>query len=263
MTDLKIASIQSSLIWENPDENLKNFDKKIDSIKDNPDIIILPEMFNTGFSINPTKCAEPMDGEAVKWLKNKASERNCVICGSILINEGTKNLNRMIWMRPDGSYSTYDKRHLFRLSDEYKVMDSGNKRTIVDINGWKINLLVCYDLRFPVWARNTFKDGAYEYDAIIYVANWPSSRSHIWQTLLRARAIENQSYVVGVNRVGKDGIGTNHSGDSMVIDPIGNIISQLNPNEELVEVNNLSAQTLIDFRTSIPFCLDWDSFELK
>lgn len=263
MKDLKITSIQSNLIWENPVENLKNFDKKIYSIKDTPDIIILPEMFNTGFSINPAKCAETMEEYTIEWLKRKTKECNCVITGSILINEGTQNFNRLVWMRPDGSYSTYDKRHLFRLSDEYKVMDSGNSRTIVEINGWKINLLVCYDLRFPVWARNTIKDGVCEYDAIIYVANWPASRSHIWQTLLRARAIENQSYVIGVNRVGKDGFGTNHSGDSMVIDPIGNIVSQLKPYEELVEENILSAKTLVDFRTSFPFYLDWDAFELK
>ena len=263
MQDLIITAIQSDLIWENPVENLTNFDQKIDSINDNTDVIILPEMFNTGFSINPAKCAETMDGFTMNWLKNKAKERNCVICGSILIKEKEFNYNRMVWMRPDGSFETYDKRHLFRMSDEYKIMDGGNKRTVVDINGWKINLLVCYDLRFPVWARNTYKDGAYEFDMMIYVANWPASRSHIWQTLLRARAIENQCYVIGVNRVGKDGFNTPYSGDSMIIDPIGNIISQLKPNEEVIQTTQLSKQTLLDFRNSFTVGLDWDAFELK
>ena len=263
MNDLKVTSIQSNLIWENPVANLDSFNKKIDSIKDKPDVIILPEMFNTGFSINPQKCAETMDGITMNWLAAKANERNCVITGSILIKEEDFNYNRMVWMRPDGSYDTYDKRHLFRMSDEYKIMDSGSQRTVVEINGWKINLLVCYDLRFPVWARNTYKDDAYEFDAMIYVANWPASRSHIWQTLLRARAIENQAYVIGVNRVGDDGFGTPYTGDSMFIDPLGNIISQLNPNQETISTSILTVQTIMDFRKAFTVGLDWDAFELK
>lgn len=263
MNDLKVTSIQSDLIWENPIANLDRFSQKIDSIKDTPDVIILPEMFNTGFSINPQKCAESMDGITMNWLTAKASERNCVITGSILIKEEEFNYNRMIWMRPDGSFDTYDKRHLFRMSDEYKIMDCGYQRTVVEINGWKINLLVCYDLRFPVWARNTYRDAAYEFDAMIYVANWPASRSHIWQTLLRARAIENQSYVIGVNRVGDDGFGTPYTGDSMFIDPLGYIISQLNPNQETISTSILSVQTILDFRKSFTVGLDWDAFDLK
>ena len=262
MNDLKVTSIQSDLIWEHPVANLNRFNQKIDSIKDTPDVIILPEMFNTGFSINPQKCAEEIDGITMNWLATKANERNCVITGSILIKEKEFNYNRMVWMRPDGRYNTYDKRHLFRMSDEYKIMDSGYQRTVVEINGWKINLLVCYDLRFPVWARNTYKDGTYEFDAMIYVANWPASRSHIWQTLLRARAIENQSYVIGVNRVGDDGFGTPYTGDSMLIDPLGNIISQLNPNQETISTSVLSVKTILDFRKSFTVGLDWDAFEL-
>ena len=249
-------------IWENPVENLKKFNQKIDTIKDNPHIIVLPEMFNTGFSINPQKCAETMQGITMDWLRNKAAERNCIITGSILI-KGESNYNRMVWMRPDGSFATYDKRHLFRMSDEYKIMDSGDKRTVVEINGWKLNLLVCYDLRFPVWARNTYKNGNYEFDVMIYVANWPSSRSHIWQTLLRARAIENQTYVIGVNRVGNDGFGTPYTGDSMIIDPVGNIVTQLNPNEETIHTSTMSLKTLLEFRKAFTLGLDWDEFELK
>jgi omega-amidase len=263
MKDLKITMIQSDLIWEKPEENISWFDNKIDKINDTPDIIILPEMFNNGFSINPAKCAETMYGYTIDWLQKKAKSRNCVITGSILIKEKENNFNRMVWMRPDGDFDTYDKRHLFRMSDEYKLMNYGNKRTLVEINGWKINLLVCYDLRFPVWSRNTYKYGKYEFDMIIYVANWPASRSHIWQTLLKARAIENQCYVAGVNRVGYDGFGTPYSGDSMIVDPIGIVLSQLNPNEEITHTEILSMQALVDFRKAFTVGLDWDEFELK
>ena len=224
MNDLKVIIIQSDLAWENPTANLNNFDAKINSISEKTDIIVLPEMFNTAFSINPAKCAETMYGATMKWIQHKAKEKNCVIVGSILINENGDFYNRMVWIQPDGSHFTYDKRHLFRMSDEYKLFNGGNNRTIIEYKGWKINLLICYDLRFPVWSRNTYKDGNYEYDLMIYVANWPASRSFIWQTLLKARAIENQSYVIGVNRVGDDGFNTPHSGDSMIIDPVGNVI---------------------------------------
>ncbi len=263
MLDLKVSLIQSDLVWEDPIENLKRFNQKIDTINDNPDIIILPEMFNTGFSINPKKCAETMEEISVEWMKQKAKERYSVICGSILIKEEEFNYNRMIWMRPDGSYETYDKRHLFRMSDEYKVMDCGYQRTIVELNGWKINLQICYDLRFPVWSRNTYKDNEYEYDALMYVANWPESRSYVWQTLLRARAMENQCYVIGVNRVGNDGLGIPYTGDSMIVDPTGTIMSQLTPREEVIKTMSLSKQSLIDMRNSFTVGLDWDAFELR
>jgi len=262
MNDLKISFIQSELIWENPEKNLSAFANKIQSINDKTDIIVLPEMFNTAFSINPEKCAERMDGFSFNWLKDKAKEMQVVITGSILINEGGKYYNRMIWMQKDGNFLTYDKRHLFRMSDEFKIFNAGKERRIIEYKGWKINLNICYDLRFPVWTKNTFKDGNYEYDLLINVANWPAGRSFIWKTLLRARAIENQAYVVGVNRVGNDGFGTAHSGDSMAIDPMGNIIIQAEAFAEEVHTITLSKDFINDFRNKFTVGFDWDKFEL-
>ncbi len=263
MENLKIACIQSDLIWENPSQNLTAFDKKIEAIAEKVDLILLPEMFNTAFSINPAKCAENINGITFNWMKAKASECKCIIAGSMLISENNKYYNRMIWMQPSGNYLFYDKRHLFRMSDEFKIFDGGNQRTIVELKGWKINLNICYDLRFPVWSRNTFKNGKYEYDMMIYVANWPASRSHIWQTLLKARAIENQAYVVGVNRVGNDGFGTPHSGDSMIIDPIGNVLKQATASMEETIIQTISADFIKEFRNKFTVGLDWDQFEIN
>ncbi len=263
MNDLNITIIQSDLMWENPTQNLANFDIKLADINENPDVIILPEMFNTAFSINPVKCAETMTGTTVNWMKNKAKEKACVITGSLLIKEDEKYFNRLIWMQADGNYFTYDKRHLFRMSDEFRIFNGGNQRTIVELKGWKINLNICYDLRFPVWSRNTYKDGNYEYDLMIYVANWPASRSFIWQTLLKARAIENQAYIIGVNRIGKDAFGTTHSGDSMIIDPIGNVILQAEASKEATHTIDISKDFITDFRSKFTVGLDWDEFEVK
>lgn len=263
MKDLKVAIIQSDLIWENPEKNLKRFDEKIDSILEQPNLILLPEMFNTAFSINPDKCAETINGYTFNWLKNKAEKSDSVIAGSLLISENNKYYNRLFWMQPNGEYLYYDKRHLFRMSDEFKIFNKGDKRSIVELNGWKINLNICYDLRFPVWSRNTFKDGIYEYDILINLANWPESRSIIWQTLLKARAIENQSYVIGVNRIGRDGFDTPHSGDSMIVDPLGNLLVQATPNEEAVITQTLSYDLITDFRKKFTVGYDWDLFEIK
>lgn len=260
MNDLKISIVQSDLVWENPVQNLAAFDKRIENINDNPDIIILPEMFNTAFSINPAKCAEAMDGFTVNWMRKKAAENKCIITGSLLVKENENHFNRMVWMQADGNYFTYDKRHLFRMSDEFKIIDGGNQRCIVELKGWKINLNICYDLRFPVWSRNTFKNGEYEYDLMIYIANWPASRSYIWQTLLKARAIENQSYVVGVNRVGADGFGTPHSGDSMIIDPLGNVMFQAGASVEQTYTQLISKDFIKEFRNKFTVGLDWDEF---
>jgi len=263
MKDLKITILQSDLVWENPVQNLANFSLKISEIKENPDIIVLPEMFNTAFSINPDKCAETMTGITVEWMRSKAREKACVITGSLLIKENEKYFNRLIWMQPDGNFFTYDKRHLFRMSDEFKIFNGGSQRCIVELKGWKINLNICYDLRFPVWSRNTYKDGQYEYDLMIYVANWPGSRSFIWQTLLKARAIENQSYIIGVNRVGDDGFGTSHSGDSVIIDPVGNVLLQAESFKEETHTIDISKEFITDFRNKFTVGLDWDEFEIN
>ena len=186
-----------------------------------------------------------------------------MIAGSIMFEEGAAFFNRLICMRPDGTFHQYDKRHLFRLSEEYKTMKSGRTKTIVNWKGWNILPLVCYDLRFPVWSRNTWDNGSCAYDVLLYVANWPKSRSYIWKSLLIARAIENQCYVIGVNRIGKDGHGTSHSGDSMVIGPQGEILASVETEEPAVVTTTLSMKKLIDFREKYPFAPDWDHFAIQ
>lgn len=258
MKDLRITLIQSTLHWENIDANLKMFAEKVSSIKEQTDLIILPEMFSTGFTMNNKPLAEKMDGKAVAWMKKAAKEKNCVITGSLIIEEGGMYFNRLIWMRADGSFETYDKRHLFRYANEQDHYTAGTKRLIVELNGWKVCPMICYDLRFPVWIRNQNK----EYDLLIFVANWPERRNYPREALLLARAIENQAYVVGVNRVGKDGGDINHSGDSVVIDPQGQIIAKAKPNEEAILSATLSYSALEEWRKKFPAWMDADKFQI-
>lgn len=260
MNDLKVTLIQSSLFWENKQKNLEQFSKKINDIKEATDLIVLPEMFSTGFSMKPEKLAETMKGETVAWMKEAAKKKNCVVAGSFICEENGRYYNRLLWMNPDGSYVKYDKRHLFSMGDEHNHYAAGEEKIIVELKGWKICPLICYDLRFPVWARNT-KDASY--DALIYVANWPERRAYPWKTLLLARAIENQCYVIGVNRVGADGNDITHSGDSAVIDAKGEIISKTKPNEEATETVSLSYSDLQEFRKQFPAILDADQFAVQ
>ncbi len=270
MSDFKITIIQSNLFWEDIDKNLELFSKKISSIKETTDLIILPEMFSTGFTMNAKTCSEEMNGKTIGWLRSKAKEKNCVITGSIIIRSespspsergwGEAFHNRLIWMRPDGTFNMYDKRHLFSLADEQKTYTAGNKKIIPEINGWKICPLICFDLRFPVWSRRTKKE---DYDLLIYVANWPDKRIHAWRQLLVARAIENQCYVAGVNRIGDDGNAMHHSGYSAVTDFKGEQLSQTKPDEESVETISLDKKSLLDFRKHFPFADDADNFELS
>jgi len=261
ISDLKITLIQSSLFWENKEKNLEQFSRKIDSVKELTHLIILPEMFTTGFSMNTKDLAEPIADSTLGWMKKKASEKNCIITGSFICEENGKYFNRLVWMKADGTYSIYDKRHLFRMGDENNNYSSGNKKMIVELNGWKICPLICYDLRFPVWSRN--ENGENNYDLLIYVANWPERRAHAWKTLLLARAIENQCYVAGVNRVGEDGNAVTHSGDSAVINAKGEIISHLRSHQEGVETIVLNKDELNKFREQFPVLLDADRFEIK
>lgn len=260
MNDLKISIIQSDLHWENKEENLKMFSQKMASISEPTDLIVLPEMFTTGFSMRPELLAEPMSGNAVSWMKEKAKEKNCVITGSFICEDNGKHFNRLVWMNADGTYSVYDKRHLFRMGDEDNHYGHGQKKIIVELKGWKICPLICYDLRFPVWARNTKEN---LYDALIYVANWPERRSHPWKSLLVARAIENQSYTIGVNRVGNDGNDIYHSGDSVALNFKGEIIRKIESGKEVIETINLKYSDLEDFRKMFPVMLDADDFEIK
>ena len=260
MTNLKITIIQSGLHWENKEKNLNMFSQKISAIAESTDLIVLPEMFTTGFSMSPEKFAEQMNGITVSWMKEKAKEKKCVITGSFICEENGNYFNRLVWMNVDGTYSTYDKRHLFRMANEDDHYSAGQKKIIVELKGWKICPLICYDLRFPVWSRNKSSS---EFDMLIYVANWPEIRSCPWKTLLLARAIENQSYVVGLNRVGKDGNEIYHSGDSAVINAKGEIISKIKPHEESTETITLNYSELMEFRIAFPAMLDADSFEIK
>lgn len=286
MQDLSVTIIQTDLFWENPTANLANLEEKMAQISLPTDLIILPEMFTTGFTMNAKSIAEPMNFTTFKWLKQQAKRTQAVITGSFIVKEGEHFYNRLIWMRPDGSFETYDKRHLFRMGEEDKTFTAGTKRLIVELKGWKICPLICYDLRFPVWSRNFIQEkGEKEkeakesthfqshthdlmphttylnYDLLIYVANWPRVRSQVWDTLLQARAIENQSYCIGVNRVGKDGMGLDYTGNSAVIDYKGN---QLFYQKELEVIHNqlLSKKELEDFRIKFPAYLDADEFEI-
>lgn len=257
MQDLKITIIQSPLYWEDIDRNLEMFDKKISLINEPTDLIVLPEMFNTSFTMNVKAVAEKMGEKTMQWMLQKAKEKQCVLTGSLIINEDGHYYNRLLWVNPDGTYQHYDKRHLFRMANEHHYFSAGTQRIITPLKGWRICPLICYDLRFPVWSRN-----ANEYDCLLYVANWPEQRSHPWKILLQARAIENQCYVIGVNRIGKDGKEVSFSGDSAVINAKGEIISNTKMNEEATETTSLSFSELEAFRAAFPVSLDSDKFEI-
>lgn len=263
MQDLTFTFIQANLAWEDIKTNLANFDQKINEIRETTDLIILPEMFNTGFSINPEGIAEKPGGRTFRWMQEKAAEKNAAIAGSVLTDENGKYFNRFFWVNPDGTFNQYDKKHLFRLGKEWQVFTAGTKKTIIDFKGWKILPLVCYDLRFPVWSKNRLIDGAYEYDLLIYVANWPVPRVYAWKQLLIARAIENLAYVVGVNRVGKAAGNIDHSGESMLVDALGHEIAKAKPHEEEIITATISKTELEEKRKNLPFAMDWDAFEVK
>lgn len=258
MSSIYISLIQTQLFWEDKDANLSMLEEKINSITQKTEIIVLPEMFSTGFSMNPSVLAETMDGTTVQWMKKIAVEKKVILTGSIIIQENDQFFNRLLWVLPNGTIGHYDKRHRFAFAGEDQHYSNGQKRLIAQVKGWKINLQICYDLRFPVWARQQ-SDGEPEYDILLYVANWPERRSHAWKTLLTARAIENQSYVIGVNRVGEDGKGIYHSGNSMVIDPLGEVLYHKEHDEDFFTIK-LEKDTLAEIRTKFPFWKDADDF---
>lgn len=255
-SNLKITIIQSELHWENAEANRHMFSKKIQNIEDQTDLIVLPEMFNTGFSMNAKKLAEPNDGETLQWMIHEAQKNNCAITGSVIISEDTNFYNRLFFVFPDGKYKKYDKKHTFTLAKENETYKAGTERLIVDYKGWKICPLVCYDLRFPVWARNTE-----DYDVLIYIANWPKVRTVAWDTLLRARAIENMTYCIGVNRVGFDGNDHEYIGHSSVYDVLGKKISS-SAFDEYLETVILEKDHIISNRRHLQFLNDRDGFTL-
>lgn len=252
---MKITLIQTTLAWENPIENRQRFNQLINTVNET-DLIVLPEMFSTGFTMNAAAIAESMDGETVTWMKKLSAEKNCAIAGSMVIEEDGKYYNRLLFVEPDGTIHTYDKRHLFTLAGEDKIYTKGSARTVIEYCSWKICLLVCYDLRFPVFSRNTE-----DFDLVLYVANWPEVRLAAWDALLKARAIENMCYVAGVNRIGQDNNGHNYPGHSSVIDYMGHAIGEAN-GEDTVMTVVLRKDLLNDAREKFGFLNDRDNFTL-
>ena len=258
MQDLTVTIIQTMLFWENPEKNLAMLGEKIDAMADHTDLIVLPEMFTTGFTMNAAPFAENEKGSTLLWMIDKARAKNADVIGSIIAEEQNKYYNRLYWVKSSGNYVKYDKRHLFRMAGEHKIYSSGTRKVIQEIKGWKILPLICYDLRFPVWSRAPKQD----YDVLIYVANWPERRSSHWRLLLKARAVENQAYTIGVNRVGKDGLDINYIGDSAIIDPLGNLIMQ-DAEKEFVHSEKLSWDKLQRYRTKFPVWMDSDTFKVE
>jgi predicted amidohydrolase len=264
MDDLRITLIQSDLHWQRIEANLAHLEEKIWQIEGPSHLIILPEMFNTGYTMSAASYAEPMNGKTFRWMKQMAAQTRSVITGSCIIWDQGHYYNRLLWMKPDGTFLFYDKRHLFRIAEENHYFTAGNKLLITELNGWKICPLICYDLRFPVWSRNIYlkEQDRLAYDLVIFIANWPATRIEAWDSLLQARAIENISYSLGVNRVGSDGNGIPYNGHSAVFNPAGKNVLYLHDKQEMKTVT-LSFDMLKEYREKFPFYLDSDYFLIK
>jgi predicted amidohydrolase len=271
LSSLHFTLIQSSLFWEDKQSNLDFFAQKIRNITEPTEIIVLPEMFSTGFSMQPKILSETMEGPTVDWMRKLSAEKKAIITGSLIIEEKGNYYNRLIWMLPNGQLGYYDKRHLFAFAGEDQHYTAGNKRLIASVKGWKINLQICYDLRFPVWARQQLSEVVVdsteaiekdkEYDVLLYVANWPEKRNHAWKTLLTARAIENQCFTIGVNRVGLDGHNSAHSGDTMVVGPLGEKIYHCAHEEAIFHIV-LQKEEINNANAKFPFWKDADDFTI-
>ena len=256
MSPITFGLVQSTTRWHDPAGNREDFAAKLSDLRRPCDVVVLPEMFSTGFTMDSKALAEPMDGITVSWMKAQSRALGSVVCGSLIIEDGGY-FNRFIWATPDGEIQHYDKRHLFRMADEHQFFDAGSERVTVSYMNWRICLSVCYDLRFPVWLRNQG-----DYDLLLCVANWPAARALAWQTLLRARAIENQSYCVGVNIVGTDGNGLSYAGDSGVYAPDGEMLVDAD-HAEGVTFATLEPSVLTSLRQGFPVSLDADRFALE
>ena len=257
MQDLTVTIVQADLAWENKQANLKHFERLLETASPQTDLTILPEMFSTAFTMNAAALAEPADGPTVRWLQKTAQKRQTALIASLIVEQDGKYYNRLFFVLPEGRFFSYDKRHLFRMAGENEVYSAGSERLTVELKGWKIRPFICYDLRFPVWTRNV--NG--EYDLAVFIANWPERRAQHWIALLKARAIENQAYVVGVNRVGQDGLQIEYSGDSLVVDPLGNDLVHLR-RQEGIHTKRLSAHTLKSYWQKFPVWMDSDRFEI-
>ncbi|HPS82807.1 MAG TPA: nitrilase-related carbon-nitrogen hydrolase [Bacteroidales bacterium] len=262
METLRIALLQPDIHWKGPEKNRAMFDELLAAHAGKADVFMLPEMFNTGFVPDPASVAEELHGPTFEWMKNAASRYECAISGSIVIAENNKYYNRFFWVNPDGSHYTYDKRHLFSLGNENIEYTPGENQVIFEFKGWKIKPLICYDLRFPVWARNSFSQGEFGYDILLLTANWPASRRLHWRQLILARAIENQCYAVGVNRRGKDGNGWQYAGGSTLATPDGKWLPESESCDDDVIIVEISKTNLSQYRKSFPFAQDWDGFRV-
>ena len=260
---LRVSLVQGATRWHDAAANRDYYGALVRSLHGQSDLVVLPETFLSGFTNETLGNAETMDGEGVRWLAALAVEAGCVVTGSLVIRDGEKCVNRLVWARPDGSHAIYDKRHLFRMANEHERYAAGSERLIVELKGWRICPLVCYDLRFPVWCRNRYArdEQRFDYDLLIFVANWPAPRRHAWSTLLRARAIENLSYCVGLNRVGVDGNDIAYAGDSAILDFLGQPLVELGGQEQVVTAT-LDPVALGAFRARFPAWMDADTFTL-
>lgn len=263
MQDLRITYLQTNLVWHDREANRKKLEKKIRNISTENDVIILPEMFDTGFSMRPEKVPEQKHDKTLAWMKEMAQKYDMAICGSTITRKGQYYFNRFYWVDPAANIYYYDKKHLFRMGDEPKHYTAGKDKTIIHYKGWKILPLICYDLRFPAWSANQLRDDSVMYDLLIYVANWPSTRSHVWTALLQARALENQACCIGVNRVGKDGNKLNYSGDSIAFDAKGRVLARSAPYLEDQASFQLDKKELDEFRKKFPVSYDWDNFKIQ
>jgi len=255
---INIALFQLDLVWESPAVNRAKVDQLLDQLTKTTDIVFLPEMFTTGFTMEVAEYAEPVDGETIRWMKKRSKEHQVAICGSLIIEEAGCYFNRLVFVEPSGEMRTYDKRHLFTMGSEEKYFYRGTERTIIQCKGWRICPLICYDLRFPVWSRNRN-----EYDLLVYVANWPQSRDEVWNTLLKARALENQSYLAGVNRVGVDGQMIPYLGNSQILNAKGRRLADAKVGEEAIIKAEISYAELVKFRTTFPVLDDADTFYIE
>jgi omega-amidase len=255
--DLTITVIQTSLQWRDAAANRAHFDGMIAGIEGPTNLIVLPEMFTTGFTMDAAANAETMDGESIAWMRLVAQDFQTTVCGSLIIEEQGRYYNRLVWMPPDGECKIYDKRHLFRMADEQEHFAAGTERSVFTLNGWRVLPLVCYDLRFPVWSR-----GVNEFDLMVIVANWPATRKSAWQVLLPARAVENQCYAAGVNRIGTDGNDVHYTGDSVVVDHLGMTLLDC-AEADCAETISLSGTALERYRKTFPAYLDADTFTIE
>jgi omega-amidase len=259
MQSLTVTLVQASLEWCNPARNRQLFTERFATLQGSTDVLVLPEMFTTGFQMQPEQVAESSDGPTVEWLRTHARHLDAVVTGSVAVASDGRFVNRLYWAQPDGVVYSYDKRHLFRVAGEHDQYDPGMQRVVFTWRGWRISPFICYDLRFPVWSRRTITN---DFDLMLYVANWPSSRRKAWQTLLVARAIENLSYCVGVNRVGTDGSGLHYAGDSMASNFTGDLLAEAGEGEWMASVE-LDGEALVRFREQFPAHLDADEFALQ